>query len=250
MLDANISVENPFFIFFPERSGSTFLVHLLNQHPDIYCDHEVFATRKIPGEDRRFEPLVKSDSEKIQILEKVYSYQEAKASGFKFKFGIQYHQYPDVYRFFLQNVCSMKLIFLYRKNLLKMAISRQNLSKLLESGQPHFLDNQSQQGVGKLRLNLPYARSYIKRQQGEIEFYKRATEVFANRMVVAYEDLCDKTDETLGQIFEFLNVGPTSSASAPPIKKITDNSLENAIENYSEMVEFFSKTPYAEFLDY
>lgn len=249
MLDANISVQTPFFIFFPERSGSTFLVHLLNNHPDVFCEHEVFSTVRVPGKPNEFVPEITEPSQKTQLLEKIYSYQKATASGFKFKFKIQYQHYPEIYRFFLRHIDRMKMIFLYRKNLLKMAISRQNLVRLQEMGEQHFLAGDSPKSVGKLKLDLKKARAYIRRQTDELDFFLRATEVFPNRLVVSYEELCQDTNGWLQKIFRFLDVKPLPNLDQAPIRKITEDSLDKAVENYDEMVEFFSRTRFASFLD-
>lgn len=248
MLEPDVKVEIPFFIFFPERSGSTFLVHLLNAHPDVHCEHELCYVKKAEDGSGLVAGL-ETDSQKTKVLEKVYSRNDVKACGFKFKFGAQYNAYPDVYRFFLRNIYSVKQIFLYRKNLLKTAISRQNLDRLSQSGNKHFIRNEDHQEIGKLNLDLQQARRYIRWNQDELDFFRRASKIFKHRIEITYEELIENTTETVNSIFEFLGVSPTKQDAAAPIRKITDDNLENAVSNYSEMIDFFRQTRFSEYLE-
>ncbi|MEE2641789.1 MAG: sulfotransferase [Planctomycetota bacterium] len=248
MLDVSIGVKSPFVIFFPERSGSTMLVHLLNSHPEITCEHELFPTVS-SGDGKGQLPVHDQESEKIQKLETVYSGQGTIASGFKFKFQGQYEAYPDVSRFFLRNVNCMRMIFLYRENLLKMAVSRQNLVRLKEMGEEHFLESSSDRELGKIELNLEEARNYIRLQSRNLKFFRRLSHIFEHRMGVSYEQLCTHPRKTLRKICRFLGVAEWEGKPEAPIRKITSDNLEQAIANYGELVDYFRQTRYASFLE-
>ena len=248
MLESELKVEIPYFIFFPERSGSTFLVHLLNSHPDVHCEHELFFVRKRP-DSNHLDPGLTLEKDKLEILKKIYQASGVKASGFKFKFSAQYEAYPDVYRYLLRNMDSIKVIFLYRKNLLKTAISRQNLKRLTQAGEKHFLKPEDNYDLAKIDLDLQQAKRYLNWSTRELDFFQRASKVFEHRIEVTYEDLVADTHSTLNNIFKFLGVDPLEQDVAAPTKKITDDNLPNAVANYDEMVEFFQTTRFSQFLE-
>lgn len=247
MLDCEISVANPFFIFFTERSGSTLLVHLLNEHPEVACEHESFPVEFSQAEQRTMKNIA-DPVQQTQILARIYDRQDVSASGFKFKFKAQYDSYPEVYRFFLRNIDRMKLIFLYRENLLKKAVSRQNLLRLINSGEQHYLNSGSGKDFGKLELDLESALEYMQRQNRNLQFFKKASAIFQHRIVISYEELIDQSLGTLNQVLDFLDVKPVTELKEAPIRKITDDNLQNAVENYNEMVEFFQGTRFSQYL--
>jgi len=102
-----------FVIFMEGRSGSTLLVDLLNSHPDIKCESEIF-TRRI----RR----------PIHLIKGLYAYhffKGAKAWGFKVKYA-QLERLSISPKVFVDELIDdgFKIICLTRKNSAETALSR------------------------------------------------------------------------------------------------------------------------------
>jgi hypothetical protein len=130
--------EVPFFIFFPERSGSSHLVNLLNSHPQINCFGEEFHLRDLPGTQERI-PKHNSAASVVNSLRKIYQNEYTKANGFKFKYPGQPERYPEVMNFLTEHSDQVRIIILYRENRLKAAISKQNHTRLYERTYLHNL---------------------------------------------------------------------------------------------------------------
>jgi len=119
-------MHNNFFIAFFERSGSTMLVDLLNQHPQVQCRMEIFDTEDIETKNG-YEQVRQLDKtqvkEVLSFFKRKRLFSQTKTKGFKFKYPNQIDKYLDVYTYLIEN--KFKCIFLLRKNLLKAAISHQ-----------------------------------------------------------------------------------------------------------------------------
>lgn len=235
----------PFFISFFERSGSTFLSDLLNNHPEISCKKEIFAIKK-DGENHIRLPRF-SDRESVKMeLETTYN-SERKANGFKFKYPLQYQYYSDVYEYLLTNRDNIRVIFLYRRNRLKAAISQQNHRRLIQLGNKSNLKQQNYVDLGKLHLNIKQACNYInKREELDRKYYEELKH-FSKTCVIAYEDLYNKTKEMFADLCLFLDVNSSYEPKSKQVKVTKDN-LEEAIDNYEEIFEKLRCTRYEPYL--
>jgi LPS sulfotransferase NodH len=242
----DISVSTPFFILFPERSGSTHLVNLLNSHPEIDCKHEVFNFKIWPGTTER---VVKypSREERRHALVELYQNSTKAASGFKFKYPKQIQEYEDVFDFLHKNSERVKVIFLYRKNRLKTAISKQNLNRLIDQNKPHFMTDRTFKEIGKLHLNLEKAKNYIDKREKEDALFLQKTEEFPHRYILPYEALIQNEKKILKEVFQFLGVDSAFKAHSP-LRKITPDKLQDALSNYADVKEAFANTKYEEYL--
>ncbi|MDJ0569650.1 MAG: sulfotransferase domain-containing protein [Pleurocapsa sp. MO_192.B19] len=235
-----------FFISFFERSGSSFLVDLLNQHPDISCKTEVFSIKKI-NENRCRLPQFPNREAVRDTLDRIYQ-KGLKANGFKFKYQGQYDLYPDVYEYLLENADKINVIFLYRKNRLKAAISKQNQLRLVSMGKPSNLDQDNFVKLEKLNLNIEQAFKYINQREILDKKYYEELKKFKNKYVVAYEDLNNETDSIIKNIYSFIRVDSTYKPSEK-IKKITSDNIKDALANYEELVEKIKCTRYEQYLE-
>ncbi len=204
MFGGKVSTKTKFVILFYERSGSTLLTDLLNQHPEISCFPEVFYPdwpNKLPN--KLPDPVIpKSKIHKNLTL--IYDKPKQGITGFKFKYPIQYNIYPEVVNYLEQNKQELKVIFLYRINKLKGAISKQNHARLIQTSNESNLKSQSKIELGPLELNIPRAIKNIRdRQLADRKFYQ-LTEAFPHRLFVSYESLLNERDKTLKSIFSFL----------------------------------------------
>ena len=236
----------PFFISFFERSGSTFLANLLNDHPNICCRTEVFDVKKNDEVLGRLPHLINREAVRKK-LDSIYG-EECKASGFKFKYQIQYQFYPDVYEY-LQNMDDkIHVLFLYRRNRLKAAISKQNQIYLSKIGKPANLELNNFVQLDKLHLDIERAFKYINQREILDRKYYEELKKFKFKYIVTYEDLYTKTDLILKNIYSFLGVDPNYQPSAK-VKKITNDNIKEALANYEELVEKIICTRYQQYLE-
>lgn len=239
-------MSQPFFISFLGRSGSTFLVGLLDSHPEICCEKEVFSisvTKHGPNRSPKFLSREAAHLELKRIYEK-----KCKASGFKFKYPLQYKFYPDVYEYFLERNDDIKVIYLYRKNLLKAAISKQNHTRLINLGKSSNLNHENYIKLDQLNLDIDQAIQYMNRRQSEDKKHEREIQVFSHRYTIQYEDLYKNTDSVIKKLYNFLEVD-TNYKPLEQTVKITPDEIQYAISNYEELVTRFSGTPYEKYLE-
>jgi len=243
------TAKTPFFIFFYERSGSTLLIKLLDQHPEIRCFPEVFHLNWGSSvQSDRGKPIYKSEEEIRQQLERIYKTPKEKACGFKFKYPGQFKKYHIVSDYLKSQKDSIKLIFLYRKNKLKGAISKQNQLKLKEMNGNSNISINSSVNLPPFQLHIQSAIRYATRREKQDRYFHRKSNIFKYRYVISYEDLAQNPIEETQKIFNFLGVDD----SFPPTiatKKLTNNSIKKAITNYGLLKKRLRCHPLEVYLD-
>ena len=142
-----------------------------------------------------------SDSQAAHAkLDKIYTGTH-EASGFKFKYSDQYGLYPDVYDYLLERADTVRIIHLYRQNLLKAAISKQNQLRLKRMGKPANLGEHNYIDLGKITLDLDQAFKYMDHRQKLDSRYSEEIKRFEHKYVLAYEDLLENTPLIMKDVF-------------------------------------------------
>lgn len=237
--------ETPFFLSFFGRSGSTFLVDLLDSHPDVSCLREIFHEFETEEGWTRRPQFTTRESVRAQ-LDRIYT-SKYKASGFKYKYPTQYQFYPDVYEYLLERADKLRIIYLYRKNLLKAAISKQNQLRLINMGKDSNPTEKDNVDLDKIHLDIDRALGYMNWRQETDKKYYEELKCFQHKYVLAYEDLLRDTRSVLKDVFSFLNVDSHHEASAKTVK-ITNDDIQTAVANYEELVQTLTGTEYEQFL--
>ncbi len=253
--------EAPFVIWFRERSGSSFLRSVLNSHPDILCRHEDFNLilsndgetdvefkRKHYKKDlRSFDgPLTDpTRDEVIGHFRKIMSQQRV-ACGFKFKFDIQIACYDEIVEE-LHWICRhLQVIFLTRRNLLKQAVSRQNMERVVELQQESNV--QTKVDLPPLELDIDRALKYAQILKRDEWKFQNSVNEYQNVHRVVYEDLINEPEEEFGKILDLLKVKPHENLRSK-LQKITPNALAAAISNYDQLCDQVRGTDFEQFLD-
>ncbi len=236
-------MRNNFFIAFFERSGSTMLVDLLNQHPQVECRMEIFDTKdiKVNNRTQQIRQLDKNQvATTLSYFEKKRLFSKIKSKGFKFKYPNQLDHYLDVYTYLIEN--QFKCIFLLRKNLLKAAVSHQYHRTIRQqTGVSNIKEkvDVELQGLGTL-----HAINYMElRERQNQRFQQKLHADFDQIKTVYYEDLLHHKQETLTDLFQFLGL-KTQAVMPSKFIKIVDNDLKYAIHNYDWVHKILSHTPY------
>lgn len=235
-----------FFISFYERTGSTMLCHMLNKHPDIMCRFELLAT---PYE-RITENKSFSKEDALYEILKIYNQDKNKSIGFKFKYPNQYNYYPEVTKYLYGNH-DIKIIFLYRKNVIKQAISKINQLALTKSHQVANLEKRIP--IQKILFDeqskfffYQYTMHYILSTKLMYYFIKKRP----NTIIISYEDLCQYKEKNISTICNFLEIDfKKTMIENIPIIKISNHDIHQNIINPIQFDNFIQSFGLEIFLD-
>jgi len=232
-----------FFITFWERSGSTFLVDLLNQHPQVICGEEILAGDEAAPVQRP--PF--SDEEAFKKIKTIYSNTDKLCQGFKFKFPHQHLNFQKVAQHLYQ---TKAVIFLYRKNIIKLFISKLNQLALHQDYGVSIIAHDQNIMLRKkiswqkdherlFETYLPAALAY------NLSVYKNILKAGRDFHVLSYEDLVGHTAESLNAIYNFLGVDKIEeSHPVSKLKKISSDSVETNFQNPEDFLRFVRKTQF------
>ena len=235
-----MTTPRKFVIIFFERSGSTLLVDLLNQHPDISCMHEVFNF-KLKGPDETPDKAI------LESFESIYNKPNVKASGFKFKYPHQINRYSLVWNKIQDLKNDIRVIFLYRINRLKAAISSQNNKQLVALyGKSNFRKSEKFE-LPPLELNIDKAINYMKAREKADKYYYELIQDFRYKKAFKYEDLASNPLKIVKSIYDYLDV-VTDFVPQINYTKISANTIEDAITNYPVLKERLQFTPWEKYL--
>lgn len=210
-----------YIILFQGRAGSTYLTEHMRAHQQIRAMYEEFTT--IPHD---------WDSQLDWMTNFFYSDnfgENIKAAGFKTK----YTDIADLDLFanFVQDN-NIKVIHLYRRNLVKLIIS---VIRADELRRLHGDSNlyQSKKELGKIKINPSDFRKHKKR----IRYYRELRDYVENLNLnvcrVSYEQLLHNLDGSLKRIWRFLGV--SNQETQADVMKNTPDRLEDAVENLDEL---------------
>jgi LPS sulfotransferase NodH len=261
-----------FFIWFQQRSGSTFLVSLLNSHPEIRCKGEVFGCSPIPfGSGERFERLGGGisgltvhrrvlnqfpgridDPTSEQCTEELESFLgdgfaenrcRRPVRGFKFKFPSQYRVYPEVTSWLDERRSEINMVVLKRDNLLKRALSVMNLKRMkAATGKANYRDAVKstpanvRQGITTSPASFDVCeilRIIENFRKLERSFYHWPRQ-FVRRLDIEYEELQMDAGRVLTELQQFLGVRETLSLKSNMLKSTPDD-LRSFVLNYDEL---------------
>lgn len=232
--------ENKFVIYTRGRTGSTVLSDLLNCHPEIFCDVEIFNflySKNIVSYPGLY---IRSCSKRAAINKK-------STYGFKVKIAqLRYeHKYSNYEKILNDlNLRGWKFIYLKRDNFL-----RHKLSNIMtaESQIFHIVNSDSIK-MPKIRIDC---NSLLKGIKFSEEVEKTEKENLRNipHLTLTYEsDIIDnsKHQMTADKVFSYLNL--KSSTVSTNYKRIIPDNLEDTILNYNELINFFKDTEYSKYL--
>ena len=234
-----ICVGNP-------RTGSTLLMRSLNNHSRIVGYGEIVKNfDRYPGHYHEFghsESLFQRDPVRFLETQVFGNYPPAVAAvGFK----VFYHHAPRdtvwgraVWDYLLGQP-GLKILHLKRRNLLKTFLSRKQAGTTGE-----YIKYTANGADAALTLDPDEALAFFEQMRaGEAEF----DALLAGRPLieVIYEDMTKNYAGEMRRIQTFLGVEPEDID--PGTEKRPSRSLASQIENYAQLKERFSDTPWATF---
>ncbi len=232
--------ENRFVIYTRGRTGSTVLTELLNCHPKIFCDVEIFNYIYCHSRIKYPRQYIKSCSKRASIYGKeVY--------GFKVKIAqLRYeHLYSDYDRILAGlSESGWKFIHLKRVNYL-----RHKLSSLI-AAETKILHLRNGDIAEQKKITVDFDTIMEGITYGE-EVERTEEENLRNipHIKVIYEtDILDnsKHQETADKCFEYL--GLKSHPVSTDLKRITTDRLQDMIINYDEIEKKLKGTRFEKYL--
>jgi len=232
--------EKKFFIFTRGRTGSTVLTDLLNSHPEMYCDYEIFFIEKN-------QTIVKYPLKYIDSCSKRATLNKKSVYGFKVKIEQlrDEHKYTNIDELFKQLIDkNWKIIYLKRSNIFKHTLSGliSNKTKVFHVKDSNDFTHE------KIIIDCTLLYDVMKYFEGlenlEEDYMKNVPHININ-----YEtDLLDNSrhQETSDKVFNYL--GLDNFPVNTKLKKIIPENLQDIISNYDEVYEAISKTDFKRFL--
>ena len=240
--------DNAFMISCAARSGSTYLVHLIRSHPDLFFHGEILAGEKVNGLLGEYEKKLQENPALRDVL---FQEREKNPALFLYKYGFDTQGYKgvgfkyktdesllDEYRQRTEAVVrdkDIKIIFLLRRNLLAQYVSHQVV--LQQTGQTFAVHEEDVPQIDKLTIDPQKCIVYIK---NVINRQKQVEKMFLMHRTfhIRYEDIVEGAPEkktVLADLQKFLGVQNVDLSS--PTKKIIREPLAKLVINYDEVCQ-------------
>lgn len=242
----------PFVVLTSPRSGSTWLVSLLNQMEDATMCGELFLPRKRSGKwdaDFAYPRFVEARQagrrnrpvEVFKYLDVLY--QRPGAVGFKLMYS-QLHRYPELMVYFL--IHRVRVVHLVRKNLLDLLISRAVKRKLRQA---HRLTNEPPVQGLQVELNTGTLIKKLQIKQRKMNRAKNLLRWSGLRQIeIGYEDL--QTDPDAFQVLcRFLSIPSEGQMPESRFQKVRRESQSQVLKNYNEVRRALEGTRYLAYLE-
>jgi LPS sulfotransferase NodH len=247
--------QTQFVVLTTQRSGSSWLIDLLNAHPEIAAYGEMFrvtdttvpiyGARDVPSFEVMVPPGVWSVSK--VLFRRRYEYvrslgrahPDARAVGFKLMYD-QTRDHPGLLETLVAR--RTRVIHLVRRDHLSALVSF-DVAFGRDRWRYHEGDElpaaRVQVDTGELLRRLDERAFEIAR------FQQRLSRLPVRVCEVAYEDLRERRDDVLRRLLDFLAVPPVRSPLGSTLVPTGSVSGLDAVENRDEVVAALSGTPYA-----
>lgn len=254
-LIANHDNYQKFIILSSGRSGSNFLVSLLQSHTKIRVYNEVFHFHNpvwgYSGMDYKnsAERLAVRNKNLTQYVEQELYGQYPKnieAVGFKLLYlhmekNKEVEQWRQEILKSIHNFDNIKIIHLQRNNLLKACLS----SAIAIRDNRWIVNNKNNlKDIEPIELSSEQCLRYFEEVQSHKNKYTNLLNGYP-MIDIYYEDLSINSNDVTKQIQNFLGIEVQELKTAT--KKIIQSPLSSQINNYYELKEKFINTPYEEY---
>lgn len=247
-------METKFVVLTTNRSGSTWLMSLLNSLPHVTAQGELFLPRLRNPERRwdsdfarprfvetKFEGLAFRPFSVFLYLNDLYSF--AGVIGFKLMYA-QLGLYPEILGYLIWH--GVRVVHLVRRNLLDVVLSYAVKAKL---GQAHLLSGQSLPDDLRVELdtkNLLKRLEWLRKQQNLARFLLRWCRL--HHLEVVYEDLLNDQNH-FRLILDFLSINSEIYTPHSALVKIRQQGHRETIKNYEQVKEVLANSRFARLLE-
>ena len=229
-----------FVVLTTQRSGSSWLVDLLNDHPAVAAYAEMFRVTDTTVPDYgatdvpRYEAMVggRTGSTSKALVRRRYAYlrdlerahQGAQAVGFKLMYD-QARDHPGLLSLLVSR--RARFIHLVRRDLLAGILS---FDRAEQHGRWRYHEGDAIPGA-RVQADTSGLLRRLDEREREIEHFRRLLRRLPSRVFeVAYEDLSERRDEVLKRVLRFLGVTPSTT-------ELTSSLVPSAPPRSSEVLE-------------
>jgi len=235
-----VSRPTTFVVLTTQRSGSSWLVDLLNDHPGVAAYAEMFRVTDTTVSDYgatevpRFEAVLSRGNESTSkaLVGRRYLYLRdlerahpgAQAVGFKLMYD-QTRDHPGLMSLLVLR--RTRFIHLVRRDLLGGILS---FDRAEQRGRWRYHEGDAIPGA-RVRADTSGLLRRLDERELEIERFRRRLRRLPSKVVeVAYEDLSERCDEVLQRVLRFLGVTPSTT-------ELTSSLVRSAPVRSSEVLE-------------
>lgn len=223
-----------FVVLTRDRTGSNMLIQMLNSHPNIAADYEIFA--KLYGKSAQ------------SILNKAFARQPfyIKAKGFKIFY---YHPQDDSGAIWdiIQSMDDLYVIHLKRRNILRTLVS----SRIAYSTGVYGIRTHKEETNYRKKVNpIIYPFDRLRHDFIQTKEWERYGEDKFNdhpMLSIYYEDMVNDRNATFNTITDFL--GLSRKEPRTDFKKQGTKRLHEMLENYDQLKRSFIGTEWEVFFD-
>jgi LPS sulfotransferase NodH len=241
-----------FVILTSQRSGSTWLVSLLNQLKETRAYGELFLPRKHIKDwdaDFAYPRFVEARGQKwgirpmqvFRYLDGVYEHPGA--VGFKLM-DSQLSRYPELLIYFWMR--RVKVVHLVRKNALDLLISQALKRKIQKA---HRLADEAPREEVQVELD---PQTLIRKLEIKQRKIKRGQWILRlsglQSMEIGYEDLL-RDPSVFQSLCSFLSIETESALPQSRFQKVRRESQQQIIKNYSDVKKVLEGTPFLSYLE-
>lgn len=244
-----------FVVLTTQRSGSSWLIDLLNDHPAVSAYAELFRVADTTVSDYgatdvpRFEVTVAPGTFSVsrQLVRRRYEYvrglarahPDAQAVGFKLMYD-QTRDHPG-----LMSILSLghtRFVHLVRTDHLGALVSFDVAER---RGRWRYHEGDAIPRV-RVRAKPSELISRLEERECEIDRFRRRLARFPTRVLeIAYEDLLDRRNEALRSVLRFLDVVPSDIDLRSSLVRASPELVSSAMENYGEIRSALAGTRFA-----
>lgn len=225
-----------FVLLFEGRTGSSYLISSLDQHPKVRAMEEGLVILKKEGHYAQAQWTCKALS--VPILSRWG------AVGFKTK--LRDISDPEQFARLLQEL-NVKIIHMQRRNRIKVTVSEINCNVLYQRTNYYNVYKEQDQ-LPPISIELEHFKKILKmREDLDNRLSNYVADLGLPILEIYYEDLLIDERSTLKNTYEFLGV-PARHTRGKSFKNTSDD-LRQALLNFNELRTAFAGTPYESMFD-
>ncbi len=244
----NIKQNKPkFCILTTQRSGSAWLVSLLDSHPQIKAFYEIFLAHWAGDDFIVSFPNYQKENAGLRpwitfkYLNELDRYPgEHETIGFKIMYN-QLGRHPEILAKLVAD--NYKIIHLVRENYLDIAISS---ASMVQNGLIH---SKTDVNAKPVTLEPSSLLKSLSRQEG---FFNLAQLILKTlplpKLQITYQDLCQDQRATLNLLTNFLEIPNSEYILSSDRKKVNKGSYRQKIANYEQVMQALSGTKFEKML--
>ena len=229
------------------RVGSTLLQSYLNKHPNIYCEGEIYNTDHLKFYGKAGKLRQKMNNDPLKFLN-TYGYpkhsKKIKFSGFKLFYSHFKTDKTKIIWDYLIKDQDIKIIHIKRRNTLRALVSLKIATK---TNQWRSFNEKSD--IENKQISLTKDEC-IKEFELQEKIYSEIDTIFNKHKIteVFYTDLINKRQETMNDVFDFLNAEKIILQDTV-LKKQNPESISELVVNYSSLKNEFQNTSWETFFE-